>query len=156
MTGYNGYSMSNNAVSAYENGLRPASKIAGIPAVLIAKFMPVGEWHHTSKTFNRTRFYNPNHVRIVFGLDPAADGWEPSPEAVNALACARDLFPTLHLRQTVTWIEWAGSFKNAKPVHRHESGCTVSVKGQTATVTLPNGGQLVKRLATRGFSFGRD
>lgn len=76
MAGYNGFSMSNNAVAAYSNGEKPLSKwtksdiLAEIPEDLRekAKALTVSElktlflvqtsWHHTSSMYNRTNFYS--------------------------------------------------------------------------------------------------
>ena len=71
MAGYNGYSMSNNAVAAYDDGLAPASKwveflknfspvFKGIVARDIIAGADADEWHHTSKQYNRTNFYSRN------------------------------------------------------------------------------------------------
>lgn len=76
MAGYNGYSMSNRAVSAYENGEKPYSKwtktavvetvaeILDIDAsdVILLKpfksYLSLTSWHHTSKMYNKTDFYS--------------------------------------------------------------------------------------------------
>lgn len=81
--GYHGYSMSNNAVDAYENGEKPLSKWAKTDilselheigysddVIQIAKNLSLAElksiflykssWHHTSKMYNRTNFYSVN------------------------------------------------------------------------------------------------
>ena len=76
--GYDGYSMSNNARSAYENGEMPISKwskseiIRAISEIdnkyseklkkvplsrLRAHFLEYTSWHHTSSKYNRTNFY---------------------------------------------------------------------------------------------------
>lgn len=79
MAGYNGYSMSNNAVTAYENGEMPLSKwtkreiifaISNINTdvdenlvkkltkqTLQDEFLSLSSWHHTSKFYNQTNFY---------------------------------------------------------------------------------------------------
>lgn len=80
MAGYaDDYSMSNNAVAAYERGLRPRSKwnkrdiLDALPAdkraalhldsyplaFLREHFLSWEEWHHTSKQYNQTDFYLP-------------------------------------------------------------------------------------------------
>lgn len=80
MTGYaDDWSMSNNAVAAYERGLRPHSKwnkrdiLDALPAdkraalhldsypfaFLREHFLSWEEWHHTSKQYNQTDFYLP-------------------------------------------------------------------------------------------------
>lgn len=74
--GYAGYSMSNNAVKAYENNERPLSRwtlalvkayIAEQEGIEVEDFEIVGfwksllkktSWHHTSSRYNRTDFYS--------------------------------------------------------------------------------------------------
>jgi len=48
MAGYNGFSMSNNAVRAYNNGLVPASKVSGVPSALVKEYGRPVEYHHSS------------------------------------------------------------------------------------------------------------
>lgn len=60
---------SNNAVIAEESGLMTASRLAkwasrwkrfrGCTASDIKEILSPSEWHHTSKFFNRTNYYNP-------------------------------------------------------------------------------------------------
>lgn len=77
MAGYNGYSMSNNAISAYESGERPISKwtkkaiieavkeinsnidLSGLSVKeLKSHCLTQSSWHHTSKKYNKTDFYS--------------------------------------------------------------------------------------------------
>lgn len=86
MAGYNGYSMSNNAIQAYKDGERPISKwtkTAILDAIAQAvttgdlvlkcdikaiKTLPINvlkdialyksSWHHTSSHYNKTDFYS--------------------------------------------------------------------------------------------------
>lgn len=81
MAGYKGYSMSNNAVAAYKEGLKPFNKwtkreilaeltAQDVPAEIMeelrswtlaqlrASFLTSQEWHHTSKYYNKTDFYS--------------------------------------------------------------------------------------------------
>jgi hypothetical protein len=155
MAGYSPkYSMSNNAIAAYEDGLRPASKIPGVPAVLIKKHCRPAEWHHSSKAYNRVNFYDPSVVRVIFGIEPHED-YEVDPAAVAALAefkVGKQPVET-HLNCRVEWIEWSGTLRRPKATNRAEEGCTVTVKNQTATIALPGGRTLTRRLDTRGFRF---
>lgn len=92
MSGYHGYSMSNNAVQAYEDGERPISKwkkediIGSIEemdgngeislqcSLSALKKLPEGalkeaclsysSWHHTGKYYNETEFYSLDEERI--------------------------------------------------------------------------------------------
>lgn len=154
MAGYSpDYSMSNNAIAAYDGGLVPASKIPGIPAVLVKQFCRRAEWHHTSKAFNRTDFFDPAEVRATFGLamhdDVAAD-----PVAIAALAAHKaGAGSVTHINCRVEWIEWTGTLKRPHATERTAEGCLVTVKGQTATIALPDGKIFTKRLTTNGFRF---
>ena len=92
MSGYSGFSMSNNAVSAYRDGKKPLSKWTkkailealeeecehgNVPkeALDLAKGMTVKElkekvlecteWHHTSKFYNRTDFYSVDEENVL-------------------------------------------------------------------------------------------
>ena len=60
MAGYNwAQGMSNNAVYAYEEGLRPYSKLSAWQKRAVdAGAVAPSEWHHTSAKFNRTNFYD--------------------------------------------------------------------------------------------------
>lgn len=82
MAGYNGWSMSNNAVEAYENGEMPLSKwdkkaildaieyedlelkcsfdkMRTLPLKILKEyFLKYTSWHHTSKFYNCTDFYS--------------------------------------------------------------------------------------------------
>lgn len=156
MAGYNHHAgMSNNAVSAYDSGLQPASKIKDIPAKLIDQFCRYEEWHHSSKNYNKVKFYDPAYVLAVFGLETSEDH-EANPHAIAALDAHKEskkTAPTIHTNCVVEWIEWGGSLKRPKAEECRAEGCTVSVKGQTATITLENGNSFVKRLSTNGFKF---
>lgn len=93
--GYSGYSMSKNAVSAYEAGEMPKSKwtkkaiIDGIKEVceelnlryeskfesfkkadLWGMFITWSSWHHTSKCFNETDFYAINEDAVKERFEP--------------------------------------------------------------------------------------
>ena len=156
MAGYQqDFSMSNNAIAAYNNGLLPASKIKGIPAALINQYCRYEEWHHSSKAFNKVKFYDEALVRATFGLAEYEDH-EPDADAIAALAahkaCKKDA-PAVWINCTVEWIEWSGSLRRPKATEMKAEGCTVSVKSQTATITLANGNSFIKRLSTNGFKF---
>lgn len=158
MAGYDGYSMSNNAVAAYDEGLLPASKIKQVPTALIEQFVRYSEWHHSSKNYNRVKFYDPTLVLATFGLvaadDECGNPIPASPQAIAALTAYKAGMKSqgeTHHDCTIEWIEWSGSLKRPTAKNRKETGCTVTIKGQTATIALPNGEIMTKRLSTRGF-----
>lgn len=80
MAGYDWFNgMSNNAVQAYDNGLKPLSKFtkqdlidAGYKGTLKKakqlakdeKWLP-SEWHHSSKYFNRVYFYDLHDLLLI-------------------------------------------------------------------------------------------
>ena len=103
MAGYHGYSMSNNAVSAYEAGEKPISKWtkkaiveeaerAGFPAEAmeavkkrtdLKSFLKRSSWHHTSARYNRTDFYMVDTDRLLSAVGyrealqvQTKDGWK--------------------------------------------------------------------------------
>lgn len=90
MSGYRGYSMSNNAYNAYENGLKPISKWSKSEIIneikenyedqeltfsfdifkkltlsKLRKFLYCSEWHHTAKFYNETNFYSINYDKLL-------------------------------------------------------------------------------------------
>jgi hypothetical protein len=152
--GYDGYSMSNRAVQAYEDGLVPASKIREVPTPLIQEFCRYAEWHHTSSQYNRTNFYDPEYVLSTFGIIENEE-YPPNPLAIRALQewNANKSQEKVYENCAVTWLEWSGTRRHPHAEEKVVSGCRVSVKGQTATIVLPNGNTFKKRLTTKGFSF---
>ena len=87
MAGYNGWSMSNNAVAAYEDGDKPLSKwtksdifnaineqveikcsiekLKKLPVkVLKGICLRCSSWHHTSSYYNQTDFYSLDVKRV--------------------------------------------------------------------------------------------
>jgi len=144
MSGYNGYSMSNNAMEAYNQGLCPASKIGKYPSPLIKKFCPFVEWHHCSKNYNKVYFYDPKTVDEVFKNNPLAK---------QALEEYYKKETKIYKNCVVEWIEWSGSFKNPKKKFKKEENCLVEVTNSWANITLSNGLKFRKKLTTKGFSF---
>ena len=147
--GYIGFSMSERAAGAYDNGMLPAGKLAkklGVSAAAVKAVLPEQEWHHTSSRYNRTGFYSFGQetdcepacisLRKMREFDAAH-----KPEAAKAET----------FRAVVTWLEWGGT-RN----HPHATECkceaTVSLKGKCYTITKDNGFSFRKFAGTRGFS----
>ncbi len=152
---YIGYSMSERAMQAYEDGRVPASK-TGVPAKLVEEFCRYAEWHHTSGRYNKTKFYDRHYVRVIFGLDePNEDDEEeeilPNPLAIEALARSNGSSEEVIEDATVTWLEWSGTRAHPHATEYTAEGCTVVIKGNTAKVTLADGSTMTKRLTTTGF-----
>ena len=87
MSGYYNHSMSNNAVAAYDNGEMPYSKWTKSSIIDVAKKYDISQekidllekthakelkhllclsgWHHTSKYFNKTYFYQVDEDILI-------------------------------------------------------------------------------------------
>ncbi len=127
--GYHGYSMSNNAVAAYEDGEMPLSKWtktailnelveqeANPDIIALAKKMTVAQlkdiflykssWHHTSKMYNRTDFYSVNPDVPMDVIETALNTAEPTKEVKPSYDMAE-----------VSWGEWEGSRNHPKLVN---------------------------------------
>ena len=128
--GYHGYSMSNNAVDAYENGEMPLSKwtkkaiLAELQELGVSNdiiqaanklsladlkdlFLYKASWHHTSKMYNRTNFYavNPDvTLEDIQNHTPVATTKEE--KVANPYALSE-----------VSYGEWEGSRKHPKLVN---------------------------------------
>jgi hypothetical protein len=133
----------------------PASYIVGAPPVfLIEKYCTHVSVGRNYRTFEDVKLYHVEDVFAVFA------GPRANPEAVKAWAdhkAARKSAPVVHVGCTVRWSEWETPFvvtkKMERSVNHRVSGCTVSVKGQFATITLPDGKTFRKRLNSAGFDF---
>ena len=150
MAGYHGYSKSNNAVEAEKNGRYPASKIAkitGVPTSLIKQHVPPCEWHHTSRWYNQTDYFDPEKVRTFFHSETG--------EKILAQHKAEKTETTIYHDCKVKWLEWSGSKARPKCTKMEIFGATVSVKGQTATISHGKT-SFQKRLSTNGFDFTPD
>lgn len=133
MAGYNGYSMSNNAVTAYHNNEMPYSvwtkedilnvlRREGYEHMADAKKLNVKEmkrlflyrssWHHTGKMYNRTDFYS---VSVNVSPDQIA----------NVIANRRKEEKPKPVKAFAEWIDWEGTRKHPKAVKR--SGYVVIV-----------------------------
>lgn len=77
MAGYNGYSKSWNAIAAEDSGLVTRSGITKawlaenaidesplfIKWLVRVEYILADEWHHTSKTYNRTKYFSVDGIR---------------------------------------------------------------------------------------------
>jgi hypothetical protein len=151
MAGYDGWSMSNNARSAYEDGTVPLTAVNKswlssneIPLTvdhakwLLKNKVSPAEWHHTSKVYNKTDFYNPEHVRDYI----EAHGTHEDEYADSKRATVSAPVPA-----TASWTEWHGTGRRARksqvsdvPGHIigdwfHHAGGKKKIGGNHITVT---------------------
>lgn len=98
MAGYNWmHGKSNNAVDAEERGLLKKGELkAWQKRAVDAGAVHPCEWHHTSKFFNETDYYDPEDFEELDPKDFPPEKKEPKPEKTLT-------------RMTAWWEEWEGS-----------------------------------------------
>lgn len=138
-SGYSGFSMSNRAVEAYENGEKPiskwtktaffeelnenlqdyniiAEKINALKtlkvSILKERFLKKSSWHHTSNYFNNTNFYSINYSKIE----------EMTIEEIKKLKELNKGIPETteseKKKGKINFLEWSGSRKHPKATER--------------------------------------
>lgn len=139
MAGYCGYSMSNNAVAAYEDGEKPLSKwtkrdiiaeletlvsegVVSNETLAIAKQMPVASlkhralrcvgWYHTSIHYNETDFYS---------IDDELELTERDLVDAKLMAKVRKEKPAAR-RATCKYLVWSGSRRHPRATEVTEDG----------------------------------
>ena len=134
MSGYHNYSMSNNAVQAYENGEKPLSKWtkAAIIEALAEQEAPAhfieaikkqpaaavktvllycSSWHHTSKQYNKTDFYSVEDI----DAENAAEYLRLiEAKAIEAKTDAKTKAEEQPIRVLVSYVIWEGTRRHPK------------------------------------------
>ena len=151
MSGYNGFSKSNNAVAAEAEGRFPASECAkrlGVPIEFV-RAQGTSEWHHTSKHFNCTEFFDLDSIRDHLETDEGRSQLE----AIKTELKAKKSTPAIvHAGADVKWLEWSGTRNHPKATEMTASGATVTDRGgKFLEVTLADGKTFRKGRDTRGF-----
>jgi hypothetical protein len=89
MTGYDGYSRSNNAIEAESHGRFPASVLArklGVKTSAVRELAVETEWHHTSKKYNTTPYFDGACLVAVAAGDDASFN-EPGHDGMYSPEC---------------------------------------------------------------------
>lgn len=172
MAGYHNYSMSNNAVAAYENGEKPLSKwtkaaiiaaadeylteaedeqretkLAWLRAASLAKLkdfaLQRSSWHHTSCRYNTTDFFSISE-RMLDAMT--------AEDAVELLAKDEKPAPVAPARRpgVIEWLEWSGTRRHPKATERKLDGVEIEEKG--AFYLVYKGGEFVfkKKIGSNG------
>ena len=171
MAGYNGFSMSNNAVAAYEDGEKPLSKwtkadIFGIIededreinlkcSISKLRKLPVkilkdvcltySSWHHTSSHYNKTDFYSLDVKAVENLTDERID------ELIAECKADKDTEDKpSEEKWECAFLEWSGSRKHPVATEVIEEGI---VKGDwfyrkdgSKKKTTANGFRFIKRI----------
>ena len=135
MAGYKGYSMSNNAVDAYEQGEMPLSKwtkaamleiveasdelsaaqkrtISKLTAAQLKVYLTRSSWHHTSSHYNRTDFYAVD-LDTLRGMTLEDIAATPAPAPKPKVELKREV-------RRCRYLTWEGSRKHPKAVEHFE------------------------------------
>lgn len=159
MAGYDGFSMSNRAREAYERGCLPASKLAkriggGATAAGVKKVLSPREWHHTSKHFNQTDFYDLDHEVEKWAENKGISQGAARVQIVDEVRAASKVekVEVIHQGCSVEWLEWFGTKKHPFAETQYAYNCTVFDKGgQMVVVQFENGRQMKKSRVCGGF-----
>ncbi|MGY3725445.1 hypothetical protein SAMN05421767_10428 [Granulicatella balaenopterae] len=146
MSGYYNYSMSNNAVSAYESGEKPLSKwlkkdlldeiidyyvetdnqqnllllpyLAKVKvSTLKSKLLFNSSWHHTSNYYNKTEFYSLDTDKLDELTDTIVLNWIEQDKANRKNKKKDTGYPA-----KCKFLEWSGTRKHPKATEHIEIG----------------------------------
>lgn len=141
MAGYSGWSMSNNAVAAYEDGEKPLSKwtkadifdaieeqgvelkcsidkLRKLPVKVLKEIcLRYSSWHHTSNHYNKTDFYSLNINRIENLTDEKIDEL-----LIEYKQIKKTNDTPLEEKWECAFLEWSGSRKHPKATEVIEEG----------------------------------
>ena len=172
MAGYNGWSMSNNAVVAYEDGEKPLSKwtkanifntikdteielkcsiekLRRLPIKVLKEVcLRYSSWHHTSNHYNKTEFYSLDINRIENLTDKKIEEL-----LIDYKADKKAESKPSEERWECAFLEWSGSRKHPKATEVIEEGVLKGGyfyrKDGSKKKTTANGFRFIKKLEDR-------
>lgn len=158
--GYSGYSMSNNAVSAYESGEMPLNKwtkqaiideVRDIDAskVDLVKQLPLtilkdnllycSSWHHTSMYYNKTDFYSIDEIEVERLTQDKVDKWLSQQES-KRVKQAPDI-----KRGDLHYLIWSGARNHPKATEEVLKDVNIETKGQFYIARDDKGNELLRK-----------
>lgn len=148
MSGYSGFSKSNNAVAAEADGRFPASVVARrlkVPTEYVRERIGTREWHHSSKFYNVVKYYD---------LEECAE-WLESDEGradfADWKAAQKTRQASTRTGCRVEWLEWVGTRNHPRAINRSADGCTVTDDGGAFyKITMPDGSAMRKKKDCKG------
>lgn len=169
MAGYNGWSMSNNAIVAYKDGEKPLSKwtkadiidtiekqglelkcsiekLKKLPVKVLKKIcLTYSSWHHTSNYYNKTDFYLLDVDRIENLTDDKIEELLSDYKANKKVESKPS-----EEKWKCAFLEWSGSKKHPKTTEIIEEGI---IKGDwfyrkdgTKKKTTANGFRFIEKI----------
>lgn len=156
--GYSGYSMSNNAVAAYEDGEKPISKwtksdilqavqdnypdkyemLKKLPIKILKEICLVKtSWHHTSSHYNKTDFYS------IRDLDDLTQDYIND---IVASASSRPVKSQPNIKRgTINYIEWTGTRNHPKANKKQLDNVNIEERGSFYIVTDDKGNEILRK-----------
>jgi len=147
MAGYDEYSKSNNAVAAEDAGLLTASQVAkrighGATATGVKAVLTASEWHHTSKMYNCTDY---------FDFDGEAwDATESNRDLAAEIIAASKASSGIRYRANVEWLEWGGSRKHPVATKYSAENIEVEERGDWFIFHFADGSKKRKGMFSAG------
>ena len=165
-SGYSGYSMSNRAREAYDDGEKPLSKwsktdileaisdyaeeadlhfdIALLKKLKVADLKSLvlyrSSWHHTSSYANRTDFYDIDREKLDALTNEEINRILVKPAGNTNIPLVSKTF-----RGDITYLEWGGTRNHPKATERTLENVNIEEKGCFYIVTDDNGKLLLKK-----------
>jgi len=136
MAGYSGYSKSNNAIAAEQEGLFPASVLARklrVSTEAIKSILVPEEWHHTSSWYNRTDYYSLEEAEVKL-------------QQLKAFAAPRK---QEKYKADVAFLVWSGTRKHPKAKEINYTDIEVTEKGSYYVFATPLG-NVRKKIGSNG------
>ncbi|MBQ0124856.1 MAG: hypothetical protein KBS59_00850, partial [Clostridiales bacterium] len=154
--GYDGWSMSNNARLAYENGEKPLSKwtkkeiidavaeinpkaaelIKGFNVKTLQNYLLYNSsWHHTSSMYNKTNFYAIDENLVEDLTQEDVKNWTPAKETKDEKTYRGDF----------SYIEWTGPKTRRKANNISLADVNITEKGSFYIVTDDEGNVLARK-----------
>lgn len=139
MSGYNGYSKSNNAIYAESEDKFPATiaaKKLGVSSAAIKAILYPCEWHHTGKMFNRTNYYYIGEL-----LEAKAGVCEDSEicETWQRLKSYKKENEKETFQANVTFLTWEGTRNHPKAIEHSAENVEVEKRGKKYMIKMPDG-----------------
>jgi len=155
MAGYYGFSKSNNAIEAEEQGLLPASILAkklGVSAVAIKHLMSPDEYHHTGLYYNRTDYYD-GRLLLAVKNNTEAPLWADDEDVTYARRLLQVMRryskrkPTTKVYHNchIEWTEWRGYGRHKQRIRHEYDNCTVTDKGSAMIEIKTPSGQVYRK-----------
>ena len=159
--GYKGYSKSNNAVAAEDEGKYPASiaaKKLGVSIEAIKTYIPTFEWHHYSSYYNEVYVYDITPYLMLKNNEDMTDYYDDEEitkykenyEKMKQMSRLKQNSDEKKYRANVEYIVWTGTRNHPKANIQKYENIWVKEKGEFYTFILPDKTEVRKKKGSNG------